>query len=36
LGELQQQASDPSLWDDPSHGQQVTSKLARLTAAVDR
>ncbi|HEX9257749.1 MAG TPA: peptide chain release factor 2, partial [Actinomycetota bacterium] len=36
MGELQQQASDPSLWDDPSHGQQVTSKLARLTAAVDR
>ncbi len=34
--ELQQQASDPSLWDDPAHGQQVTSKLARLTAEVDR
>jgi len=36
LVELQQQASDPSLWDDPAHGQQVTSKLARLTAEVDR
>src|SRR5206468_9856617 len=34
--ELQQQASDPSLWDDPAHGQQVTSKLARLTAEVER
>src|SRR2546426_12496941 len=34
--ELQQQASDPSLWDDPKHGQQVTSKPARLTAEVDR
>src|SRR5256886_10193623 len=34
--ELQQQASDPSLWDDPAHGQQFTSKVARLTAEVDR
>jgi peptide chain release factor 2 len=34
--DLQKQASDPSLWDDPAHGQQVTSKLARLTAEVDR
>src|SRR6476660_1996945 len=36
LGELQQQASDPGLWDDPAHGQQVTSRLARLTSEVDR
>src|SRR5438876_12381750 len=34
--DLQKQASDPSLWDDPAHGQQVTSKFARLTAEVDR
>src|SRR6478736_1915207 len=34
--ELQQQASDASLWDDPAHGQQVTSRLARLTSEVDR
>ncbi len=36
MADLQRQASDPSLWDDPAHGQQVTSKLARLTAEVDR
>ena len=34
--ELEQQASDPSLWDDPARGQQITSKLARLKAEVDR
>jgi len=36
MAELQQQASEPSLWDDPAHGQQVTSKLARSTAEIDR
>jgi peptide chain release factor 2 len=34
--ELQEQASDPSLWDDPARGQAITSKLARLKAQVDR
>jgi peptide chain release factor 2 len=34
--ELQQQAADPSLWDDLARGQRVTSDLARLNAAVER
>ncbi len=34
--ELQEQAADPSLWDDPARGQQITSKLSRLNADVDR
>src|SRR5438874_827939 len=34
--ELQARASDPSLWDDPSKGQQVTQRLARLGADIDR
>jgi peptide chain release factor 2 len=33
---LEQQASDPSLWDDPTHGQEITSKLARLSGEVER
>ena len=34
--ELQQEASDPALWDDPARGQRVTSELARLNAALER
>ncbi|HJX08197.1 MAG TPA: peptide chain release factor 2 [Actinomycetota bacterium] len=33
---LQQEASDPSLWDDPAAGQRITSELARLNASLDR
>jgi peptide chain release factor 2 len=33
---LEEQASDPGLWDDPAHGQDVTSRLARMKAEVDR
>ncbi|HVD70640.1 MAG TPA: hypothetical protein VNG34_07285, partial [Actinomycetota bacterium] len=35
LDQLEQQASDPSLWDDPAHGQAITSKLSRLKTEVD-
>ena len=28
--ELEQQAGDPSLWDDPAHAQQVTSELSSV------
>jgi peptide chain release factor 2 len=34
--ELEQQAADPSLWDDHARAQQVTSKLARLKQQVQR
>jgi peptide chain release factor 2 len=34
--DLEQQAADPSLWDDHERGQQVTSKLARLKQEVQR
>jgi peptide chain release factor 2 len=30
------EAADPGLWDDSQHGRQVTSKLARLNAEVQR
>ena len=36
MAELERQASDPSLWDDPTRGQQLTTRLARLRADVDR
>ena len=36
IADLERQASDPSLWDDPARGQQVTSKLARLKANLAR
>ena len=36
MAELEQQASDPSLWDDPARAQQLTTRLARLRADVDR
>jgi peptide chain release factor 2 len=34
--DLERQASDPSLWDDPSKGQRITSTLARLKAELER
>ncbi len=34
--ELERQAADPSLWDDQSRGQQLTTSLARLRAELDR
>jgi peptide chain release factor 2 len=34
--ELERQASDPSLWDDPQRAQQITSKLSRLRDDVGR
>ncbi|WP_018296885.1 peptide chain release factor 2 [Corynebacterium lubricantis] len=30
--ELEQQAADPSLWDDPDHAQQVTTELSSVQA----
>ncbi|MGZ4132529.1 MAG: peptide chain release factor 2 [Actinomycetota bacterium] len=33
---LEEQATEPNLWDDQARAQQVTSKLARLRADVDR
>lgn len=33
---MERQASDPSLWDDPERAQQITSKLSRLRAEVER
>jgi peptide chain release factor 2 len=34
--ELEREASDPSLWDDPARGQQLTTTLARLGAEIER
>lgn len=34
--ELEAQASDPSLWDDPDHAQQVTSKLSHVQAQIKK
>ena len=34
--ELEREASDPSLWDDPARGQQLTTALARLRAEIER
>ena len=36
MAELEQQASDPSLWDDQSRAQQLTTRLARLKADIER
>jgi protein subunit release factor A len=33
---LQEQAADPTLWDDPAKGRRITSELSRLTTVVDR
>ena len=34
IRELEAQAGDPSLWDDPAHAQQVTSELSAAQAKV--
>lgn len=34
--ELEDQAADPSLWDDPDHAQQVTSELSRVQAKLKK
>lgn len=34
--ELEDQASDPSLWEDPEHAQQVTSELSAVQATVKK
>ena len=36
LSDLEREASDPSLWDDPARGQELTQRLARLKDQVDR
>jgi len=36
IAELEQQVSAPDLWDDVDHAQEVTSRLSRLQADVDR
>jgi peptide chain release factor 2 len=34
--ELERQAADPSLWDDPSRGQSLTTRLSRLRSEIQR
>ena len=34
--ELEQQAGDPSLWDDPAHAQQVTTELSNVQARLKK
>ena len=34
--ELEEQAADPSLWDDPEHAQQVTSQLSHVQARLKK
>ncbi|OIR40930.1 peptide chain release factor 2 [Corynebacterium sp. NML140438] len=36
IKELEQQAGDPSLWDDPAHAQQVTSELSSFQARLKK
>jgi peptide chain release factor 2 len=36
LAQLEREASDPSIWDDPARGQELTQRLARLRDRVDR
>ncbi len=36
MEELQQKAADPSLWDDPARGQEVTTKLSRTKSELER
>ena len=36
LVDVERDASDPSLWDDPARGQQLTQRLARLRDHLDR
>ena len=34
--ELEQQAGDPSLWDDPAHAQKVTTELSNVQARLKK
>ena len=34
--ELEGKAADPSLWDDPARGQELTTRLARVRAGLER
>lgn len=34
--ELEDQAADPSLWDDPDHAQQITSQLSHVQARLKK
>jgi len=36
LAQLEREASDPSIWDDPARGQELTQRLARLRDRADR
>jgi len=36
LTQLEREASDPAIWDDPARGQDLTRRLARLRDRVDR
>jgi peptide chain release factor 2 len=36
MADLERQATDPSLWNDPARGQELTTRLARLRAHVER
>jgi peptide chain release factor 2 len=36
IGELERQSGAPDLWDDPEHAQQVTSRLSRANAELER
>ncbi|HET9672978.1 MAG TPA: peptide chain release factor 2 [Actinomycetota bacterium] len=36
LAQVEREASDPSIWDDPARGQELTQRLARLKDRVDR
>ncbi|HJQ72664.1 MAG TPA: peptide chain release factor 2 [Actinomycetota bacterium] len=36
LADVERDASDPSLWDDPARGQELTQRLARLRDHLDR
>ncbi|HEX5937996.1 MAG TPA: peptide chain release factor 2 [Actinomycetota bacterium] len=36
IADLEEQASDPSLWDDPASGRRLTTRLARLRADLER
>ncbi|HWC21371.1 MAG TPA: peptide chain release factor 2 [Flexivirga sp.] len=36
ITDLEQQSGAPDLWDDPEHAQQVTSKLSRANAELER
>ncbi|MDP9102346.1 MAG: peptide chain release factor 2, partial [Actinomycetota bacterium] len=36
LGDLEAQAGEPNLWDDPAKAQQVTSRMSAIQADLNR